>query len=41
MANHLKSWITVKANNDTLKYVDSLIDKTEENVEAGNQSNPL
>ncbi len=33
MANHLKSWITVKANEDTLKFVDSLIDKTEKKYE--------
>jgi len=27
MANNLTSWITIKANDDTLKYVDSLVDK--------------
>ena len=33
MANYLKSWITVKANKNTLKYVDSLITKAEERIE--------
>lgn len=33
MANELKSWITVKANEDTLKFVDSLVTKAEERIE--------
>ena len=33
MANNLTSWITVKANDDTLKYVDSLVTKAEEKIE--------
>tara|TARA_B100001287_G_scaffold238349_1_gene211737 strand:- start:12 stop:593 length:582 start_codon:yes stop_codon:yes gene_type:complete len=33
MANNLKSWIKVKANDTTIKYVDSLISKAEEKIE--------
>ena len=33
MANHLTSWIKVKANDDTLKYVDSLVTKAEGKIE--------
>jgi hypothetical protein len=33
MANNLTSWITVKANDNTLKYVDSLVTKAEEKIE--------
>ena len=36
MANDLKSWVTVKANDDTLKYVDSLVTKAEERIENDN-----
>tara|TARA_B100001287_G_scaffold62403_1_gene50481 strand:- start:2075 stop:2656 length:582 start_codon:yes stop_codon:yes gene_type:complete len=33
MANNLTSWIKVKANEDTIKYVDSLVTKAEERNE--------
>ena len=33
MANNLTSWVTIKANDDTLKYVDSLVTKAEERNE--------
>ena len=36
MANNLKSWIKVKANDDTLKYVDSLVTKAEEEIKNDN-----